>query len=369
MSTCKFFAHGRCHLGEMCRFRHDIPISEAKGGRPTGADWVGIKHSHKNYKSAWIVIGFGKKKGLTNRFLAVPCKNFPHGLCSYGDSCSFIHAQPSFLAQPSLSPISDISPFPVTFPSSRPRTPSPSSNTHASTPRPLPPPSSDPSHTGPDWRVDLSRSHTPSHTTPLQPNAPIDWTHTPTLASTPATRSPIPATLKFPSLSPLPGVISFPSLSSISSEQHPEGEELESSSESYPTFNYQEMGALRFVLGNEESEAESVTNGSAGFEAGVATTYTNEEPLPDSNSVDERTESRRSDLAMQSPLLQAQLRLLSYRSRSSFYADFSCSTHYPHCFTSKTMQILWKPWILSQRRGMHVVCPPLNSIGPFINDR
>ncbi|KDQ17449.1 hypothetical protein BOTBODRAFT_171935 [Botryobasidium botryosum FD-172 SS1] len=190
--------------------------------------------------------------------------------------------------------------------------PSPGIMPQTSAPRALPPPSSDPSYTGPDWRIDPSRSHTPSHNTPLQSNIPIDWTHTPTLSSTPATRSPVPATIKF-SLSPLPRSISFTSLSiaspGISSDSNVEAEEFEFASDAYPTLDYEE-GALRFVLGADENEVEPIANDSTEIRNGGSAVDEHRDLLLGSENISPSAETQH-EMAM--------LRTLSYRTKPCKY--------------------------------------------------
>jgi hypothetical protein len=74
---CKFFASGKCNLGDQCKFSHETPIDGVGNPSP---------FSNQPVRNPPSTFGRGDVKQ--------PCKFFASGQCRNGSSCRFSHEQP-----------------------------------------------------------------------------------------------------------------------------------------------------------------------------------------------------------------------------------------------------------------------------------
>jgi hypothetical protein len=174
--------------------------------------------------------------------IAVPCRNYPLGTCTFGDKCSFIHTSSGALSPHHHHEQQQQQQYP-SYPPTLPNGHSIPLSKSSPTPRPLPPPTQSPLHTtDPNlgWSVPLSSLLLTNNTTP-PPKSPdphlhnTDWSHTP---------SPLPPV--FPTLHPLPPPTSNSVVNGAQTTQAEEEHEDES-------YEYENVPGLGFVLDENES--------------------------------------------------------------------------------------------------------------------
>ncbi|CAI5743062.1 unnamed protein product [Peronospora destructor] len=102
MTSCLFFAAGKCRNGRNCKFFHAPREDLAVSPLPCkfflqGACKAGRKckflHSAKAQTAAMRVSSTTGEKKIAPGFYGIPCKFFKYGDCSNGNTCPYVHVE------------------------------------------------------------------------------------------------------------------------------------------------------------------------------------------------------------------------------------------------------------------------------------